>query len=132
MEVLKMSISVENFGKDHWSLLAYIENCNVDHKGFLDKRRLRCNPSTHLIHAHLQSWDIAYGTILKDRTILPQHDDWDCIDDLEVNGFIELISNANHIVFLTDKGKVASASLRLFKMNGGRFADFVFEDLVLK
>ena len=43
--VASSSITVDEFGKDHWSLFAYIETRCVDHKGVLDLAHMRTKNS---------------------------------------------------------------------------------------
>jgi hypothetical protein len=137
-------IAVESWGKDHWSLLAYVETLCVDSRkkgvGEIDNRRMRTNEETHpllcsglLVRKGLNAWKSEYGTRLAgyfgiDENVaskqLPDHDDWDAIDDLEHAGLIEILSLANGLVRMTDKGKTVSAALRSFKSSGGNFADF--------
>ena len=142
---------VSKFGKDHWSMLGYIETCCVDGRGgigTLDKRRMKCNEKTHSLHAvnshSVASWKESNGTRLAgyfdfprrsfvDEAIsagflLPDHDDWDCMNDLEAAGFVEVISEANGHVRMTKEGSRVSGLLREHKSNGGMFAGFVLED----
>lgn len=133
-----MSISVEQFGKDHWSLLAYVETRCVDYKGELDREHLRCNEKIRPMLKGYRTagpgmgWKPEYGTRLKgyfeDRTNkalkLEDHDDWDCLDDLEDAGYIEILSLVNGWVTLTKLGSEVSSKLRLHKAQGKMFADF--------
>ncbi len=130
-----MAISVKRFGKDHWSTFGYIETVCVDDKkgiGTIDHRRMRCNTKTHPLLAHLPEWDTKYGTRLKGyfeyrdkhKYILPEHDDWDCLDDLETAGLLEILSTINGLIILTDKGNKVAGRLRTHKAEGGCFADF--------
>lgn len=127
-------VPIEQFGKDHWSTFAYAECCVVDRQ-FLDKRRLRCNPETHPLNAVNQNhgvcmhWDPKYGTRLKGffedpSQQLESHDDWDCLDDLDHAGLLEVISVANAHVELMEKGMQIASELRIFKQKGGNFASF--------
>lgn len=133
------------FGKDHWSLLAYLETRCVDGQygvGVIDFRRVRCNPERHPVHAvNRTAWQSNYGTKLagffefagRDDLAaaaaagvqLPDHDDWDCIADLEAADLLTLTSSANGLVKLTDLGIKVSAALRAHKANGGQFAEFM-------
>ena len=136
---MKTFVRLSQFGKDHWSLLAYVETCAVESNS-LDKRRLRCNPARHPIHAvnlnygEVARWKPEYGTRLKgfwaaDGRInpdlrLPSHDDWDCLDDLEAAGLIDVVSEANALVRMTDAGMGIAALVRKHKASGGTFATF--------
>jgi hypothetical protein len=119
-----LRINEEEFGKDHWSLLAYIETRCVDHKGEIDRERMRCNPITH---PHMlgfrQSvskleWKDEYGSRLKDRK-LSTHDDWDCLDDLDAAGLVEIQSLATCLVKITEKGNQIASEIRMHKTKGG-------------
>ena len=123
-----MTIEINKFGKDHWSTLAYVETCNVDNKGVMDRRRMRCNPDKHPLLAHTPQWSSSYSTILRDGVLEDGHDDWDCINDLEAAGLVEPISLVNAIVLLTEKGKLVSAQLRVHKMGGGKFGNFQYQE----
>ncbi len=123
-------IPVEQFGKDHWSMLVYMESCCVDLQGVLDKRRMRCNKRTHpMMSVNGFGWKKEYGTVLKssmsESRMLYSHDDWDCLDDLIVVGFVELIGTmTNPVVKLTERGYQAANALRKHKAEGGRYASF--------
>ena len=148
-----MKVPVSAFGKDHWSLLAYLETCVVDPAdsrltqdrggvaqlpamiGQVNKERLRCNPRRHPLHAVLgdvrcAGWKPDYGTRLAGFSTdpekrIPSHDDWDCMDDLERAGFIEVVSEANGLFKITDVGISATAQLRAHKCRGGQFSNYV-------
>ena len=112
-------VPVERFGRDHISTLLYIESRYVDHAGKLLNDNLRCNQSRHPFHAHAIDdgsdgvWNPKYGTRLVDGTVLAEHDDWDCIDDLVAASLIERHGSAMYPVFrLTDSGHAMVARLR--------------------
>lgn len=135
-----MTITPQKFGKDHWSLLAYIEDRCVhgdDGIGKLSRIRLRCNPKTHPTQSCGNPWSPNYATRLKgffqfdERNDLVkacnaglqvhEHDDWDCVDDLEAAGYIEILSMINGYVSMTELGQSTVASLRKHKADGGMF-----------
>jgi hypothetical protein len=138
---------VEKFGKDHWSLLAYVEDLCVNGReglGEIDPRKLRCNPATHqtmyCAHSSPVHWKPSYGTRLagffdfEDRgdpekaiaagLQLRDHDDWDCLEDLEAAGYVEVLSLANGVVRMTKGGCEVASQLRTHKASGGHFAGF--------
>lgn len=141
-------ISVEKFGKDHWSLLAYVESCCVDGRdgiGRLDRSRMRCNEVkrpllTAVFRGPSFGWSQSHGTRLSGffkfedchdsqksidaGLLLAEHDDWDCLDDLEGAGFVEILSLVNGHVKMTVLGQNVAGALRSFKAQGGKFADF--------
>jgi hypothetical protein len=135
------SVPITDWGKDHFSLLGYVECRCVDNKGELDRRHLRCNIGTHPILAGsvyrdpgLMKWNPEYGTRLKGYFLkngktdpskrLGSHDDWDCFDDLETAGLIEIISVVNGFVRMTPFGTEVATKLRKHKAKGGMFATF--------
>lgn len=122
-----MGVPVADFGKDHWSTFAYTECCTVDSKGVLDPRRMRCdfNRRPGLFATQRLSADRKYPTILAGGRELPDHDDWDCLDDLEAAGLLQQVgTGVNPVVRLTDAGHEAAAALRRHKAQGGNFAGF--------
>jgi hypothetical protein len=142
-DFIKNPVPLMLFGKDHWSLLAYVETCAVEQEP-LDKRRLRCNEHTHHLHAvnfnvgSSMAWKPEYGTRLtgfftakdshKPQLQIPNHDDWDCLNDLEAAGFIDVISEATAAVCMTDDGNRVVAALRKYKTSGGQFDTFILTD----
>ena len=125
-----MTVPVEKFGKDHWSVLAYLECCAVDNKGRLDVRRMRCDADRHpgLVNGLLDSVQQKYPTILAEGEELIDHDDWDCVDDLEAAGFVEQLGTGiNPVVKMTELGLKVIAAIRAHKAGGGNFALFRWE-----
>lgn len=136
------AVPISEWGKDHFSLVAYIETLCVDSSkkgvGEIDKRRMRANPKRHSFHAVnavvCGPWNPDHGTRLAGywdtlgrripARMLPQHDDWDALDDLEKAGLVEIISEANGFVRLTEKGMKIAAEVRAYKAKGGMFSGF--------
>ena len=144
------SVPISEWGKDHWSTLAYLETCAVDHDGYVDSRKMRAS-------------DPAYPTRLKridpeQPNEEPNHSDWDCLADMMIEGLIEpapgrLASGrllwedveahtrraqtatgrheTSQIKF-TPKGSAVAGALRVHKANGGNFAGFVPDPELLK
>jgi hypothetical protein len=95
------------FGTDHWSTFAYVETRTVDHHGLLDHDHMRCHARRTLVMLHAKrgvSGASADGSRYPTRikasatpdtdgrfgvTELPDHDDYDCLDDLIVAGLLE-------------------------------------------
>jgi len=117
---------ITKWGKDHWSLLVYVETCCVDTIGRLDRIRLSCNEERHpLLKGEMNpKWDPKYCTRMKEG-VIDGHDDWDCLEELEEVGFIEIMSMINGYVKITIQGKKIAAQLRSHKADGGNFANFV-------
>lgn len=145
-------ISVDSYGFDHWSLLDYIETCCVDGNGIgtIDRRKLRCNQNKHPLLANdateSSKWKKIYSTRLKGYrdhwtdnpkttvemavkagVALLDHDGWDCLEDLEESGFIDIISQADGLVKITKLGCDAMAAIREHEASGGSIFDFNFK-----
>ena len=132
----KQMNSIKQFGKDHWSLLVYVEYRVLNNKGVLDMKHLRIkNPAitNGLIPI---AWKPEWGTRLygywnEDKSTnpelrLPDHDDYDCLDDLEGAGLVESFGTGiNPAFLLTKKGAKVCSFLVLHKQEGKHYADFV-------
>jgi len=129
-------VAMSEWGKDHWSTLAYLETCVVDNHGYLDNRRLR-------------GADERYPTRLREGT-LADHSDYDCLSDFVAAGLAlpaEGATEKGRVAFheyekrakkigtaqargetlrftLTDEGIKVCAALRAHKARGGNFAEF--------
>lgn len=134
-----MSVKITEWGRDHWSLLAYIEYRGVNHKCVLDKKHLRIkNPivaNSTDYPMPMPEWDEKYGTRLRgydhkntsvyDLKHLGNHDDLDCIEDMENEGIVENIgSGLNPACKLTKKGQQFANALSKHKQEGSTFAEF--------
>ena len=118
-------IKLTDFGRDHWSLLAYIETCCVDSSGQLDQRRLRINEANGRgSRSNGTGWEPSFGTQCKTGIPDPNHDDLECLEDLEREGFTKTLSFVNLFIALTDKGIKTVAQIRAHKRNGGQFNTF--------
>jgi hypothetical protein len=106
------------FGRDHWSTFAYIETRIVDHRGTLNHAHMRCHGGRHplMLAAKGDFLGVADGrqfaTLLAAGEQLPDHDDYDCIDDLIAAGLLEvhmpkLADNADGDYFIDAYGKPA-------------------------
>lgn len=133
------TVSIENWGKDHWSLLAYIEYRGVNHQGILDKMHLRIkNPMVANSTDYplpRPEWQPGWGTKLRgyfhpngdrdESKMLPDHDDLDCIEDMEKAGLVEnLGTGLNPACKLTKKGQQFANALSAHKQEGMSFAAF--------
>jgi hypothetical protein len=110
-------VSIDLFGKDHWSALAYAECRIVDNKGIPTLSHMRCDPRRHPGLVHRLPFDAIgskeYPTILAGGALLFSHDDWDCIDDLEAAGLMQIKGTGIHPVWkLTQQGLEIAAKLR--------------------
>jgi hypothetical protein len=117
-------VPVAVWGKDHWSMLAYIECRCVDHRGVPARARMRTDARRHpgLV---VRVFTKQYPTRLAGGVELADHDDWDCADDIEAAGFIEIKGTGIHPVWkMTAEGNRVAGLLRAHKTNGGNFAEF--------
>lgn len=113
-----------DFGRDHWSTLLYVEARCTDNEGVPDRRNMRCLDSRHPQHSHGHD-SSAYPTRLTGDRLLPHHDDWDCVDDLERVGFVVIGgSGANPVWEMTDEGRRVAGLLRAHKQDGKGIATF--------
>ena len=131
-------ITPKQFGKDHWSLLAYIETRCVDYKGVLDIAHLRVrNPAigSPRMPFSRPEWKPEYGTRLsgyfkedgtKDESRqIKNHDDLDCADELEEAGYLKNIGTGlNPAYQMTKLGSQVASLLRQHKTDGKHYASF--------
>lgn len=138
------NIPISEFGRDHWSLLAYIETLCVDHRegfGVPDRDNVRCNVKQHpgligprVAMAEVTTWKDAYSTRLRGHTKekpnqMSGHDDWNCAYDLEEAGLIEDHGTGiNPRYKMTTTGHALAAALRAHKASGGNFSNFLYEN----
>jgi len=128
------TVPIKKFGKDHWSLLAYVATRCFDHQGVLKYEHLRANPKTHPQYAHRGSYALGgdpcgfpYPTRLQGTKAVKGHDDWDCLDDLEKAGLIKIHGTGLNPVFaLTVKGWGVVNLVFQHKANGGTFSTFTY------
>jgi hypothetical protein len=105
------------WGKDHWSTFGYLETRTVDYKGTVDFRHMRGQRGVKS----------RYPTILAMRVELPDHSDWDCLDDIEEAGLVVNQGSAiNPVIQMTEKGCLVATALRAHKAAGGHFGNFRF------
>lgn len=111
-ELTPMSV----WGKDHWSLLLYVETRVVDYDGLLDEKYMR-------IHSlGSKEGDRFYcKTRLKGDAVIHCHDDQDCLNDLEFEGLVKEYDNKYS---LTDYGWECAAALRRHKAEIKNIRDF--------
>lgn len=126
-------VPADKWGKDHWSTLAYAGSCVTEREGFMSGPSLRCKDTRVGIQREYgQSWNPQHGTRLNgffqnqnDKTLmLPDHDDIDCLEDMESEEMVLLGTTVSMFVQLTDKGREFEEALRRFKQDGGNFCDF--------
>lgn len=117
---------IHRWGRDHWTVLLLIETICVDKRGEPDLRRFRTNPARHpgLLSPDVRiaggGWEPKYATRLRteDGLVLgsqpdPDHDDWDCVEDLVEAGMVVWGGTGMHPIFqLTDSGWDLAGRLR--------------------
>ena len=125
---------LEDFGKDHWSLLAFFETQVVDYPGkHVDLRRMRVNEFKRGFSngcvIRLSGNKYEYGTIFKDNQKLdPGHDDIDVMNELEAEGFCKnTFTDMNPVIQLTELGWGTCNKIRQHKGKGGYFSNFKYQ-----
>ena len=120
---------VERRGRDNRSTFAYIESICVSARrgvGTPDQRRIQTSHNRHfgMINPHHGSKfpiRLAAGTVLPG----PDHDKWDCIDDMEHIGLIEDVGTGiNPSCSMHGLVSVVAAELRRHKTRGGASRTF--------
>jgi hypothetical protein len=134
--LIESPIPPKHFGKDHWSLLAYVGHRTEesgDGVGKLALERLRCNEQTHplLVGPIDGRWKDTYTTRLRDGESAG-HDDWDCLDDLEAAGLVSVVSCVNALVALTPEGHEAYQMILELEEFGGQWHQVHWPPLPLK
>jgi hypothetical protein len=117
------------FGRDHWSTFAYLTTLGCE--GVPDRRRMRCGKARHpLLMAIGQEMDGgAWPTRLQGGVELHNHDDWDCVGDLENEGLVDNVGSGINPVFrLTEFGSRVCRELGEHKRQGGSFANFICKE----
>jgi hypothetical protein len=132
-------VTINQFGKDHWSTFAYADSCISDNQP-IDPRKMRTNETTHpllAVNSVTFKFKPEHGSRLHgyfdekskgndvSHLLLTTHDDWDCLEDCEKAGLVDIRSTINGIVKLTSYGEAVAAELRHHKANGGMFATFI-------
>lgn len=152
---LDQYVPVNLFGKDHWSTLAYIETVMTDLGGFQvgfdprmrqNRRSYRvmteqCPKPRRATMANAMQWggwDNKYSTVLKDKTMIENHDDWACVQDMAEAGFLEVFDTTKKrtataadcepgtLLHLSPLGRATSNKLREHKAGGGTFSNFEY------
>ena len=125
--VARRNIPVTDWGKDHWSTLAYIETLLVDGgKGVAVPhiKRMRCDEQVHPELAW-RRFEKNYPTYLAGGVLLDRHDDWSCLDDAVAAGFLLGEGTGIRPAYkATPLGLDVMAALRRHKATGGMFGNF--------
>lgn len=140
-------IPMDLWGKDHWSLLAYISCVMEEFAGFQvgfdgrmrqNRRNFRIMKEQAPVPKRVNNcmgivMKEDYSTRLKNGVVARDHDDWCCVQDMATAGlFQETVEKVepNKILHFSDKGIQISNALRVHKMRGGVFSNFTWEELV--
>ena len=111
------AISPDLFGKDHWSLLAYVsDRCTkgLQGVGMISQSSMRCNESRHPDLASkplMAPWRQEQSTRTTEK-VINGHDDWDCLYDLQGADLIALVNIHCLSVRMTPAGLQLSSRLR--------------------
>jgi hypothetical protein len=136
-------IPMSEWGHDHWSTLAYIETCAVEHQA-LDDQKMRADGKAYPTRLR--------GFSADPRRAVAGHSDWDCVLDMIAAGLLKAAPGTNphrrHPLnndlagrmamraapasqrkidryILTPAGRTIANALREHKAAGGNFANFV-------
>lgn len=138
MSTTTAPIEPTRWSKDHWSCLLFLETVIVDHRGvFSDRLRMsmRTNPETHpaygyWLHDHPR-WQAEWGTrvfysdVATTMVRSDQHDDWDCLEDMEAAGLlVNRGSGMNPVLRLTDRGVRLHGMVRTHRADGKKLVEF--------
>lgn len=164
-------VPMKYWGKDHWTALALVEHdlFNVGKFKVLWDPRLRMGRHHHALVVdpeemedergrRLNSWGPNYAdswgpnyadlskfpTRLNDGRVVPDHDDWDCLEDALVEGLLQALDMSDNPIpqsvvsqygiwpfnklRWTEKGHLVVAQLRKHKTEGGNFKHFKYQE----
>lgn len=141
-------IPADQWANDHWSTLLYAETVMVDYAGFqvgLDARMRtgryhfrifsqECPKPLGRSGAGVAVMPLGTGTLLRDGSVVENHDDWHCIQDMFAAGIFFATDNGVRVeemepgihLHLTKAGRSLVDSLRKHKCEGGNLKDFVY------
>lgn len=128
-------ISIELWGRDHWSMLAYFETVQVERGFFRVEFNARMRQKRHhlrVMPGRRGDYDgipmrPEHGSRLNNGTYIENHDDWDCVQDFANAGLLKQSPekvDVNERLTLSDRGHEFCAALRRHKASGGSFSSF--------
>lgn len=104
------TITMDRWGRDHWSTYAYLASIILNHEGVPSRARMRCDADIHpglddpLRAVTFGSNRKKYPTRLRDGE-QEGHDDWSCVEDMVTTGLVEWNGTGAHPRFaFTDSG----------------------------
>ncbi len=105
-------IPPQEWGKDHWTTLLYVETRVVDHNGIIN-------------NAHMRQRNPKYPTFLKGGAKEAGHGDYDCLNDMLDAGLLTVEGSWDNPISLTDRGwNIAGQARRYRAENGGNWDSF--------
>lgn len=122
-----------DFGEDHWSLLMYIHSVCMETESLQvnivisrDKKLgdWQDNLGTKLHNVINYDLSVEKQKAINEGAILKNHDDIDCLYDLEKNGMIEIIDIKNFTIKIKNKGLETANLINNFKIKGGKLEHF--------
>lgn len=124
-------IPLQYFGRSHWSVLGFLEECAVKHAGQVPKDKMRTDPVRHGAYVDPEHRDKMREimeralTWLANGAVMEDHDDWDCAGDLAAAGLLAVKGAEMYPMFeLTDPGYIVAHSLRRHLARGGVLGNF--------
>jgi hypothetical protein len=135
---------MDQWSKDHWSTLAYVETVMVDCAGFqvghdgrmkTNRRHFRVMSSEcpqpkrpgRSTSAMAVVMRPEHATKIKDGTVIDGHDDWMCVQDMAAEGLFTVGPDdvePGVVLHFSERGKDIAAALRQHKADGKNFASF--------
>lgn len=140
------------WGKDHWSMLGYVEAEMVESGMFQVGFDARIRQNRRNVRVMAQEcprpkrakptslgqyggWDEKYRTRLNDGSEAANHDDWCCVQDMAAEGLFASTHKTPRPIAqedvepkvklrLSEKGQRLAAALRQHKATGGQFGNF--------
>ena len=135
-ELDRDGVSIERWGKDHWSTFAYIESICVDSTngvGRVGDCKVQTNFNRHPELAYMSVTMVGtpldgslHSIRLADGVELPgpAYDEWDCIKDFERYGLVvEEMMSFEPAYRMTRLGNLVAGKVRAVKTLGGNYQD---------
>jgi len=124
-----------HWGRDHATLLLYVETRHIDHGGELNPDALRTNPKRHPHEANARGdrgsivWKSEHdGTrIVGGERPSEVHDDWDCLDDMEEVQILLHTGPPDFLSALSPIGIEVAGELRKYKGRQQPLDEFDFD-----
>jgi hypothetical protein len=104
--------------------------------GEIDRDKIRCNGDRrpHLFGPRVamasNKWKGEWGSRLKgffenndEKLRLPTHDDWDCLEDMEREGLLEIMSVVNGFIVITARAWRSASTFANTKLAAGILPD---------